>query len=118
MSDQQFRNYTPLTAENYRTLYSLHLALVTGLTALLLFFAITYDSARGCDIGAGFVVFLLDGMGLPWSAVTFELVAQAPPPAFRGLVLVIAPAFLNVGLHALLRRYVQMRRKARATSSS
>lgn len=83
---------------NYRWA-ALHFALPVLLTGLYVVSEITTKPEDGANIGAGFFLYGLGFLGLPWSWSWLGSEAEIELPPYD----VIWPAFLNVALHFAIR---------------
>jgi len=95
-----------------RPLLVVHAVSVVALTALFFYVNSLSGPDDGANIGAGMVLLPLGALGLPWSLLTIveRLIVDSvviprgqPLPGWAtalDLVFLIAPAYVNVGIHA------------------
>jgi hypothetical protein len=93
-------------------LLTAHAAVVVALSVAVLVFALaTHDQSDDANIGLGLLMLPLVALGLPWS-----LLYLLDPYRFDGapdlvrFAVALAPAFLNVVLHAVIARWWRARR--------
>ncbi len=99
-------------------LFRVHAIGASGLTALVVVLLVTTPADGGANIGAGLLGLPLLPLGLPWS-----LLHILNPYRFDDLgdvawlVVVFAPAMINVGIHAAVLVIVSRNRKRRLTGA-